>query len=293
MQIKKTEQLCPGDFVIEKGNESKLQEVAKSTGVNFLPLYEIENENIHDVEPAKVGLFQRYYGGNMDEGWTKLCFENFEFDFENVFSEEIKEGNLNKKFSVIVLPSDSKEAITGEFGKTSRYIPEDYPEKYRSGIGKEGTEAIKDFVKNGGRLVVFGDSYEFAKETFDLKIRDVTDGLSYNELFCPGSTLKVNIDNSHPLAFGMPNEALVLHRSSPVFEVIPGRFNDDYKTIVRYQDKDILKSGWLIGEKKIAKKSAMLTAKYGDGEVVIIGFRVQHRNQMDGTFKLLFNTIIK
>jgi len=103
----------------------------------------------------------------------------------------------------------------------------------------------------------------------------------------------VHVDNSHPLAYGMPEESLVLYRNSPVFEVVPGRFNEDYQTVVRYQDKNILKSGWLIGEKKIAKKSAMLTARYGDGEIVIIGFRAQHRNQTDGTFKLLFNTIVK
>ena len=229
----------------------------------------------------------------MDEGWTRLCFENFDFDYQTLMSEEIKAGNLNKKYDVIVLPSDPKEAITGDFKENSRANPEDYPEKYRSGIGKEGTEAIKEFVKNGGTLVALGSSYEFAKDAFDLKVRNAAMGWNYKELFCPGSTLKVDFDNSHPLAYGMPGDGLVLHRNSPVFEVIPGRFNENYKTLVRYKEKDLLKSGWLIGEKKIAKKLAMLTAKYGDGEVVLIGFPAQHRNQMDGTFKLLFNTIIR
>lgn len=229
----------------------------------------------------------------MDEGWTKLCFENFEFDFENVMSEAIKAGGLNKKYDVIVLPSDSPEAITGDYKGTNKSRATEYPEKYRSGIGEEGTEALKEYVKNGGTLVVLGDSWEFAKDAFELKITNVAEGYNYNELFCPGSTLKASFDNSHPLAYGMPNEGLVLYRNSPVFEVVPGRFNEDYQTVVRYQDKDILQSGWLIGEKKIAKKSAMLTAQYGDGEVVIIGFRTQHRNQTDGTFKLLFNTIVR
>ena len=289
----KTEFLNFGDFIIEKGSENKLNEIALKSGVSFKPLKEFDSKNSHEVKPAKVGLFQRYNGGNMDEGWTKLCFENFEFDFEKLMSEEIKAGNLNKKYDVIVLPSDSKEAITGDFSENSRANPEDYPEKYRSGIGKDGTEALKEFVKNGGTLVAFGESYEFAKEAFDLKIKNVTDGLTSTEFYCPGSTIKAEFDNNHPLAYGMPDDGLVLFRSSPVFEVVPGRFNDDYKTVVRYKEKDLLKSGWLMGEKNIAKKSAMLTVKYGEGEVVLFGFRVQHRNQMDGTFKLLFNTIIK
>jgi hypothetical protein len=95
------------------------------------------------------------------------------------------------------------------------------------------------------------------------------------------------------LAYGTPAEGLVVNFSSPAFEVIPGIHNENYTTIVRYKENDLLKSGWLIGEKTVAKKQAMLTAKYGEGEVVLIGFRVQHRNQTDGTFKLLFNTIIR
>jgi len=84
-----------------------------------------------------------------------------------------------------------------------------------------------------------------------------------------------------------------LFRSSPAFEIVPSRSNTDYKTIARYKDKDLLKSGWLIGEDVIAKKPAMITANYGKGKIVIIGFRTQHRNQTDGTFKLLFNTVIE
>jgi hypothetical protein len=286
-------QLRPGDFIIEKASEQKLLDIAEKTGVSFKPLETLPNKNIHEVKRGKTGLFQRYYGGNMDEGWTRLCFENFGFDYKTLMSEEIKAGNLNKKYDVIVLPSDSKTAITGDFKENSRVKPEEYPEKYRSGVGKEGTEALKKFVKEGGTLVVLGDSYEFATDAFDLKVRDVTQGLKSTEWFCPGSTLKVDFDNTQPLAYGMPEEGVVVNFYSPAFEVVPGRHNDDYTTIARYKDKNLLKSGWLIGEKTVAKKQAMLTAKFGEGEVVLIGFRTQHRDQTDGTFKLLFNSIIR
>ncbi|KKM63366.1 hypothetical protein LCGC14_1512150, partial [marine sediment metagenome] len=86
---------------------------------------------------------------------------------------------------------------------------------------------------------------------------------------------------------------LVLFRASPAFEIIPGRHNEAYQTIVRYKDENLLKSGWLDGEEKIVKKSAMITTAYDQGKIVLIGFRTQNRNQTDGTFKLLFNTIIE
>ncbi|NOY38656.1 MAG: peptidase M14 family protein [Chlorobi bacterium] len=282
----------PGDFVIEKISRDKLSPVARQTGVNFLPL-PAKPEAVHTVIRGRTGLFQRYYGGNIDEGWTRLCFENYGFPYKTLKSEEIKKGTLNKKFDVIVIPDDSPEMITGIFGKESRIKPEDYPEKYRSGIGKEGTAAIKDFVNNGGTLVVLGRSWAFAAKTFDLSVRDVTKGLDSKAFFCPGSTVKVTFDNRDPLAYGMPAEGLVLFRNSPVFEILPERFNERYKTVVRYKKKDLLQSGWLDGEEHIAGKDGMIRVTCGKGEIVIIGFRTQHRDQTDGTFKLLFNSIIK
>ena len=52
-------------------------------------------------------------------------------------------------------------------------------------------------------------------------------------------------------------------------------------------------SGWLVGEENLAKKAAMVSAKLGSGHVVLIGFRAQHRAQTHGTFKLLFNGLMR
>ncbi|MCK5820613.1 MAG: hypothetical protein KAH17_01960 [Bacteroidales bacterium] len=283
----------PGDFIIPKASNDKILKIAKETGVDFNALNNLPAEDIHSVKRKRLALFQRYDGGNMDEGWTRLCFENFSFPYHSLMSQEVIDGDLNKNWDVIVIPDDSPERIKGIYSASSRRKPEKYPEKYKSGIGKEGVKELIKFVKNGGTLVTLGSSYKFVAEEFGVKIRNITEGYSSTELFCPGSTLKATFDNTNPLAYGMPDEGLILHRSSPAFEITPSRTNADYKTIVRYKNKDILKSGWLIGEKKIAKKSAMITTSYGKGRIVIIGFRTQHRNQTDGTFKLLFNTIIE
>jgi glutamine amidotransferase-like uncharacterized protein len=56
---------------------------------------------------------------------------------------------------------------------------------------------------------------------------------------------------------------------------------------------DLLQSGWLIGKEVLAKKAAMISAKLGEGRVILIGFRTQHRAQTHGTFKLRFNALIR
>ena len=61
--------------------------------------------------------------------------------------------------------------------------------------------------------------------------------------------------------------------------------------IVTYKDRDILQSGWLLGEEAIANKAAVVSVKHGDGTVLLIGFRAQHRVQTHGTFKLFFNAL--
>lgn len=160
-------------------------------------------------------------------------------------------------------------------------------------MGKEGVNSLKEFVNQGGTLVALGDCCEFAIDKLELNVRNVVAELDSKEYFCPGSTLKVTFKNCHPLAYGMPSEGLVLLWSNPVFEIIPHRKNQDYETIVRYKERDILRSGWLIGEKHISHKPAMINAQYGSGQVILIGFRTQHRCQTHTTFKLLFNTLLK
>ncbi len=291
----------PGDFVVPaSAPDAAIAEIAKTTGVDFSAL-KTEPKQAHDIKRMRIGMYQRYRGGNMDEGWTRWLFEQWAFQFKDVYDPEIKKGNLNASYDVFIFPDDSTGTITGEPGGEGRGggrgrgfagVPDTTPPEYRSGIGADGVAAIRDFVQKGGTLVTLGGATDFAITRLGLPVRNVVAGLSTKEFFCPGSTLRVTIDNTNPLAYGMPAEGLVLFHYSPAFDVVATDFNDRNEIVVRYADRNVERSGWLNGEKFIAGKTAMASIGYGQGKVVLIGFRTQNRAQTHGTYKFLFNALV-
>ena len=286
--------LRPGDFIV-RASPTVVSEVARQTGVDFVATDSPSTEILNEVSTSRIGMYQRYGGGNMEEGWTRLVFEQFDFPYSSVMDAEIQAGDLNASFDVLVFPDDSWAAITGLPGTDGERRGGgrggNTPPDYRSGIGTEGVQAIRDFVENGGTVVAMGGATDFAIRALDLGVRNALTGLDSMEFFCPGSTLHVDVDPTNPLAWGMPKDALALFWGSPAFEITAtDAYN--YDRVVTYAERNILQSGWLVGEKHLSKRAAVITARVGEGKVALLGIRAQHRAQTHGTYKLLFNALI-
>jgi hypothetical protein len=91
-----------------------------------------------------------------------------------------------------------------------------------------------------------------------------------------------------PVGFGMPTETAAFFQSSRAFDIT----GDGPQTVARYGPSDLLLSGWEVGaEEHLADRGAVVRAPYGEGDLVLIGFRAQFRAQPAATFKLLFNAL--
>ena len=296
--VKASSGLRNGDFIVPGSLPDKLlTEVALKTGVEFKPLPAGESPTLADIQRLRIGMYQRYLGGNIDEGWTRLLLENFEFPYATIHDEELKGGRLNRNYDVIILPSDSIYKMTGMADNDEHDFdynrPEAYPPEYRSGFGEKGIEALQAFVRAGGTLLALGNAGELAIKKFKLPILNVVADVPTTDFWSPGSTLRMNIDTQNSLAYGMPAEAVGLFLSgNDVYEVIPSEINHRVERVATYVERDILQSGWLLGEKHIAQKASMVSVGHGQGTVILIGFRAQHRVQTHGTFKLVFNSLI-
>mgnify|MGYP003352988722 FL=1 len=64
--------------------------------------------------------------------------------------------------------------------------------------------------------------------------------------------------------------------------------------LAKYQDTGSpLMSGYLLGEKYLNGKAAALEIEHGAGRIVMLGFRPQWRGQTTGSFKMIFNALLR
>jgi hypothetical protein len=301
-RVSSGEGFTPGDFIVTSASPAVVSEVAKQTGVDFAAVPSAVPATASLLRKPRIAMYQRYGGGNMDEGWSRLMFEQFNIPVKPLMDAEIRKGDLNASYDAIILPSDSITAMTGETegggrgaggrggGGAGAAQGGDTPPAYRSGFGPEGVKMLQAFVQKGGTLVTFGQAADLPIQRFNLPVRNVVAGLSPKEFWSPGSTLRVRFDPRHPLAYGMPRDGYALFLAgSQAYEVTTTSPN--VEIFATFVEREILQSGWLLGESVIAKKAAAVVVSHGEGRVVLLGFRPQHRDQTHGTFKLVFNAL--
>ena len=60
-----------------------------------------------------------------------------------------------------------------------------------------------------------------------------------------------------------------------------------------YADNMVLPNAWILGEDYVRNRTAVAEVSYGEGRIVMFGFRVQFRGQPHNTYKFLFNAIYR
>jgi hypothetical protein len=250
------------------------------------------------LKPVRIGLYKSYIP-SMDEGWTRFILETYAFDVKNIENKQVKAGNLNAAYDVIILPDSSREIIVdGRQGREG--YQEELPPEYTGGIGKEGVRALKEFVDKGGTLITLARASEVVMgEEFNLPVRNAISAAggrgsaSTSDFNIPGSLLRVYVDSQHPVGYGMPKEVAAFVDAPLAFQTtVPGP--DTQRSVIAwYPDdaKDILISGYAHGAERLERKAAVVSFTRGKGKIVLFGFRVQHRAQTEGTFQMLFNAI--
>jgi hypothetical protein len=288
-----------------------LERTAKESGVPVHGLAKAPSGDAMKLKPVRIGLYDQY-GGNMPAGWTRWLFEEYEFPFQLVYPSTLDDGDLKSKFDVLVFTDGAMRlgrggSLTGRGGGRGGFgggaTPENTPAEYRGWLGRITEEKtipqLKRFVESGGSIVTIGSSTSVA-ELLGIPVKNYLtemgqDGrehaLPREKFYIPGSLLKANVDNTNPLAYGMPATVDVFFDSSPVFKLDPNAAQKHTSSVAWYSGTNVLDSGWAWGQQYLDGGTAVAEATVGEGKIVLLGPEVNFRDQPHGTYKLLFNGV--
>jgi hypothetical protein len=277
-----------GSFIISSSSTSSsaIDSLAKDLSLKIDRMVSRPTVPTYTVKNAKIGLYKPWTA-SMDEGWIRWLLEQYEFPYQNISNADIKAGNLVNRFDVIILPNIWPSTIINGFPKG--YVPPNYT----GGIEQQGVMNLKEFVETGGVLLCLEASSDFAIDEFNLPVKDSLKNVKPEEFSCPGSLLRLEFDNNHPVAYGMNKKAAGFFSRDPVFTIQPS-FKDNQKavTIGKYPSQNLLMSGYLVGENKLYNKSSVVEVEYNKGKIILFGLAVHNRVQSLGTIRLLLNAIL-
>jgi hypothetical protein len=280
-----------------------LERGAKELGVAVHAVAQAPAGEALRLKPIRIGLCDQY-GGSITSGWTRWLFEQYEFPFQVVYPPALDAGDLKSKFDVLVFPDGAIRrgaALSGRGSVSGAPDPGGIPEEYRGWVGRITEEKtvpqLKRFVESGGSVVTIGSSTSVA-ELFGIPVKNYLtekgpDGkeraLPREKFYIPGSLLRTDIDNTNPLAYGMPAHVDVFFDSSPVFRLEPDSKLKHTSAVAWFSGPEVLDSGWAWGQQYLDGGTAVAEASVGEGKVVLLGPEVNFRDQPHGTYKLLFN----
>jgi hypothetical protein len=270
---------------VSNASRKQIESIATSLGLQVKTADGAPPSTAEQIRAPRIGMYQPWGGGNMDEGWTRWVLEQYDFTSTPLHNADIRGGKLREKYDAIILPDQTPRSIVdGSSGNAVR------PE-YRGGIGTEGVAALREFVAQGGTIVALGAASDLAIERFGVPVKDLKSGLTRDQHFAPGTILKIEVDTSHPVGYGVEAETYGFYNNSPFFTLVEG-FSSQKPTIVaRYPNADVVASGWLRGEDLMAGRAAVVSVDMNPGRIVLFGLRPQHRAQTHATFPMLFNAL--
>lgn len=257
----------------------------REVAASGLDVRALDQDTLADLVTARrprVAVIEPW-GGAIDAGWTRWVLEQHAFDYTRLRPADLQDRAVATRFDAIVIPDmPSLQLLRGSQGSQTR------PE-YRGGLEDRGVDTLKQFVRAGGTIITLGNSAEFAIDHLDVPAVVVSRADDADTALVPGTLLRTTLVTEHPVNAGLPPLVYAMNVLNNAYG--PGRGAEGLRAIARYPDEPLVASGYASGETRLRGRLAAFDVAMGRGRVVVLGFRVQHRAQTWGTFKMLFNAI--
>lgn len=287
-------------IILKKGNEDKLQQFAGMAAANNASVTEVSSgfvDNGFDFGSEKVHLIKRpnvvmLTGKGVNANAAGEVWHWFEKQLDYpvtlINAEEVDAGDL-KNTDVLVLPDGN----------------------YKFLQNKDAAAEIKTWVQQGGKIIALDNAaaqiakadwgFKSKKEDDDKKKDDKKDDKdAYADVKryenrerdwivnnIPGAIYKVELDNSHPLAFGYGNNYFTLKLSDEIYEFMKGGWNVG---IIKKENQ----AAGFVGSKlqeKIKDGTVIGVQSLGNGSVVFFADDPLFRNFWENGKMMLANAV--
>ena len=286
-------------IIIKKGNEKSgntlsamVNEVCNANNIKANTIstgfvdkgFDFGSDKVHPLKAPRVALLTGEGVGSNSAGEVWHFFEKtIDYPVTLINANDFVRITMSD-FDVIIMPSGNYKFLND----------------------KSSADQLKDWINKGGRLVAIeGGVSQMAKLDWSIKSKKTNDSSdkkdAYNALSIyedrerdflsssiPGSIYKVDLDNTHPLAFGYPNYYYTLKQDDAMYEFIKeGGWNvgvikkeNQVAGFVGTKLKDKLKDGLLFGVQDM-----------GSGAVVYIADDIAFRNFWENGKLMLCNAV--
>ena len=291
-----------GSFVIQGSNNDLLNSIVKESLTEPGSFRESGKITPLSVKLPRIALIETYFS-DVDAGWTRYLFDSYKLPYKILHPDEFEKTDFTANFDVVIFPSTGKTLLlNGKPGTEASPSMSNYHPDYQKGMGKKGLEKLMLFISDGGKVISWGQSTDLftgmleitrgeTKEEFILPFTNDADQARKNGLNIPGSLVRIQLKQDHPLTWGMPGETNVFYRGNPLFNTTIPRFDMDRRVIGTFPEKEILVSGYCEKEEILSEKPAMILIRKGKGELILYSFNPQFRTSTQATYKLLFNAL--
>ncbi len=250
--------------------------------VEGTPAFRIRDvEGLSGQAGVLAGLYQPWVPAT-DEGWTRWLFDGYEVPYATLHDQQIRQGDLARRFTSIVLPSVEPSILD------EGWTPGSMPVEFTGGLGAAGLQALRAFVEAGGTLVALGRSASWVAEGLNLPVVDRLRDQAPKVFFAPGAQVSLRVDTTTSTGRGMQPRTAAWLEGGAAFD-IPA--SSPAVSVATYGARPRVLSGWVHGTSVLAGASAVVEVPLGRGKVVLFGIDPQQRGLSMATFPLLFNAL--
>jgi hypothetical protein len=309
--------------VAEAGRDAEraVHDALESLGLTAFASREVPAVARHELDLPRIALIHSWLN-TQNEGWVRYALDHFAIPYTYLSTQRLQDSALLARFDVLLVPyvgGDVRTIVNGlpltgpsvpwkKTPETPNLGVYDSTNDVRPGIGLAGMARLQQWIRAGGVLVTEGGT---AALPVSYGLASGVNLVEPRQLRVRGSVLRAVVrDRKSPIVYGYADTLAVYFDQSPLFRVDSAdergtereRDSSAVRELRRLQPRVVLEfhrradslllSGLLDGGLELAGRPAIVDVASGRGHVVLFANRPLWRWETQGSFALVFNTLL-